>query len=133
MNTPMSAPLRAPQLRESQLRESQLRESQLQESRLQQSQQIEIEIGELALTAPVARLRGLAVELERDLAELVTRELAQRIAAQGPEWRPAQYAVPDVVNQPLAMALNAPRQEIGVTVHAVARAVADAIWEGLGQ
>jgi protein required for attachment to host cells len=88
-------------------------------------QTIEIEIGELALTAPPALLRKLAATLERELGEIVTRELERRIAAQGPEWRPAQVSAPDTINVTVAG-----RQLSG---HAVGSAVVDVIWGGLSR
>ena len=86
---------------------------------------IEIEIGELALTAPPALLRKLAAALDQELAQIVTQELERRIAAQGPDWRPAQISVPDTINVAVA--------ERQLSSRAVGAAVADAIWGGLSR
>jgi hypothetical protein len=88
-------------------------------------QTIEIEIGELALSAPPALLRRLAAELEQGLGQFITQELEQRIAAAGSTWRPAQVNVPDTIH----VAVSG-RQLSG---HAVGSAVADAILGGLSQ
>ena len=61
-------------------------------------QTIEIEIGELALSAPPALLRRLAAELEQELAPIITQALERHFAAQGAGWRPAQVNVPDTIH-----------------------------------
>ena len=88
-------------------------------------QMIEVEIGALALTAPPALLRKLAAALEQELGEIVTQELGRRIAAQGPDWRPAQVGVPATINVTVT--------EPQLSSRAVGSAVADAIWGGLSR
>ncbi len=88
-------------------------------------QTIEIEIGELALSAPPALLRRLAAELEQELGQFVTQELERRIAAAGSTWRPAPVSVPDTIHVAVG--------ERQLSGPAVGSAVVDAIWGGLSQ
>jgi protein required for attachment to host cells len=88
-------------------------------------QVIEIEIGELAVTAPPALLRQLAAALEIEMGQIVIRELERRIAAQGPDWRPTQVSVPDTINVTVG--------ERQLSSDTVGHAVTDAIWGGLSR
>lgn len=87
-------------------------------------QEIEIEIGEIVLTAPPAMLRRLAAALEQELAQIVAAELERRISAHGPEWRPVHGGA------------NAIERTVGpqdLTGAAIGLVVADTVWGGLSQ